>query len=419
MCIFFNESRNEWSSDGCIGYTNETSKKFSCNCTHLTSFQGVQAPRTVALSEKDILNLNLNNLLKNPITSITLLIIFLAYICVVLGSRRCRGEPVCICCGDHKDYYDREFRNGKHDFLLQWHFQTSERAKIAQIEVNDITNTVLQTAQMRSRRMSFSKALQMYHDSNESSKSVSRRATPPRTVMQSSASAGMISINSTAGLREAVLAATTAAGHTDRIGRRKHRNRSESLGRLEKGKRTREWRHETQSRSRSRKHSRRGSGISVPARIRYRSQGNSCRDSGQLTQADIKQAMKLVDKSFEPADPRTWWMICCDENGCKIGMFRCCNRFCGCFFRSGYAMKSDEGTVDMKLSKAIEELRAKEEKRLRDDAEDDFKKREAILKEKIITRMKTALINAKVRLLVLISASISVNFSVNLIGSLD
>eukprot|EP00954_Amorphochlora_amoebiformis_P024486 1366640-Amorphochlora_amoeboformis.AAC.1 len=69
VCQFYNETILDWDTSGCTAKLDLARSQIVCNCTHLTSFQGVQAPRTVKLESRDVLNaFNWNNIIENPFT---------------------------------------------------------------------------------------------------------------------------------------------------------------------------------------------------------------------------------------------------------------------------------------------------------------------------------------------------------------
>ena len=141
VCQFWNATLEDWSTNGCHGFFNETTSAFVCNCTHLTSFQGGAdvAPKANTISAADIKNLTLSNILANPFTVLALTTVFFMYGLVVVASTRARRETLCccgFCCGARarqKDKGDTGFhthgtaaeknKESIRAFLIQWHLQ--------------------------------------------------------------------------------------------------------------------------------------------------------------------------------------------------------------------------------------------------------------------------------------------------------
>jgi hypothetical protein len=62
-CVFWNETRAEWATDGCttiLPPNNTDSDLLYCSCNHLTTFSGVSVPTSLEELEQDVASFNVN-----------------------------------------------------------------------------------------------------------------------------------------------------------------------------------------------------------------------------------------------------------------------------------------------------------------------------------------------------------------------
>jgi len=113
-CYYYDEEKEEWSTAGVL--VEEIGEDYIvCSTNHLTSFQLVSTPNTVALSDDDVYNINFENIGRNPFIATALGFVFLCYLLFTWGA---------------KVKAKRKYRSLKinpdielDEFILQWYHQ--------------------------------------------------------------------------------------------------------------------------------------------------------------------------------------------------------------------------------------------------------------------------------------------------------